>query len=232
VNHKYQGKIEELLGINIYNEKVVVVPNAVDSFWLNGSTPSDVPQDDIVRILSVGKVDKNKNHRLLIKAIQLLNNTNNRMRFELTIIGDYKAPFGQQLKSQYACDSVNFVGKKNKEEIKLLMAKSDIFALVSFRETFGIVYAEALSQNLPIIYTKGQGFDGWTDNTEIAIGVDSQDIQELLTALQKFGKRSKSKQQGARLVNQVFNWDIVASKILSEYAKSSVNFSNTLPTNR
>ena len=30
----------------------------------------------------------------------------------------------------------------------------------SITETFGLVYGEALSQGLLIIYTKGQGFDG------------------------------------------------------------------------
>lgn len=30
----------------------------------------------------------------------------------------------------------------------------------SHKETFGLVYAEAMSQGLPIIYTKNQGFDG------------------------------------------------------------------------
>lgn len=30
----------------------------------------------------------------------------------------------------------------------------------SFKETFGLVYAEALSRFIEVIYTKGQGFDG------------------------------------------------------------------------
>lgn len=35
------------------------------------------------------------------------------------------------------------------------------FAMVSFRENFGLVYAEALSQGRPVVYSKGQGFDRW-----------------------------------------------------------------------
>ena len=36
----------------------------------------------------------------------------------------------------------------------------DIFCMNSFYETFGLVYLEALSQQLPIIYTLNQGVDG------------------------------------------------------------------------
>ena len=36
-----------------------------------------------------------------------------------------------------------------------------IFVMPSLTETFGIVFIEALSQGLPLIYTKGQGIDGY-----------------------------------------------------------------------
>ena len=37
------------------------------------------------------------------------------------------------------------------------MKEHQIFAMPSFNETFGLVYIEALSQNLPILYTKSEG---------------------------------------------------------------------------
>ena len=37
---------------------------------------------------------------------------------------------------------------------------SDVFAMVSHHETFGLVYIEALSQGLPVLFTQGQGIDG------------------------------------------------------------------------
>ena len=39
------------------------------------------------------------------------------------------------------------------------IGENDIFVMPSINETFGLVYAEAMSQGLPVIYTKGQGFD-------------------------------------------------------------------------
>lgn len=49
----------------------------------------------------------------------------------------------------------------------------------SLRETFGLVYAEALTQGLPVIYTKGQGFDGQFNEGEVGYSVDSEDSDDI-----------------------------------------------------
>ena len=54
-----------------------------------------------------------------------------------------------------------------------------IFILPSIHETFGLVYAEALSQGLPIIYTRGQGFDGHFEEGEVGYSVDCYDYEEI-----------------------------------------------------
>lgn len=41
------------------------------------------------------------------------------------------------------------------------MRQADAFIMVSSPETFGLVYVEALSQCLPVIYAKDEGFDGF-----------------------------------------------------------------------
>ena len=33
--------------------------------------------------------------------------------------------------------------------------------MASFKETFGLVYFESMSQGTPLIFTKGQGIDGY-----------------------------------------------------------------------
>src|SRR5699024_683487 len=46
-----------------------------------------------------------------------------------------------------------------KEELIKLYSFSDIFIMPSFSEIFLLVYSEAMSQGLPIIYSLDQGFD-------------------------------------------------------------------------
>ena len=43
----------------------------------------------------------------------------------------------------------------------------------SWQETFGLVYAEAMSQGLPVIYSKGQGFDGQFPEGQVGFSVNS-----------------------------------------------------------
>ena len=60
-----------------------------------------------------------------------------------------------------------------------------LFAMPSIYETFGLVYIEALSQNLPIIYGKGQGVDQLFSEKEspVGIGVNAKSIEEIEQAI-------------------------------------------------
>ena len=54
--------------------------------------------------------------------------------------------------------------------------------MVSHHETFGLVYIEALSQGLPILYTKNQGIDcTFTEN--IGVGVNPKSENEIYSGL-------------------------------------------------
>ena len=52
--------------------------------------------------------------------------------------------------------------------------------MLSIMETFGLVYAEAMSQGLPIIYTKGQGFDEQFDEGKVGYHADCFNIEEIV----------------------------------------------------
>ncbi|HGK7332802.1 TPA: glycosyltransferase [Streptococcus suis] len=49
----------------------------------------------------------------------------------------------------------------------------------SFHESFGLVYAEAMSQGMPVIYTRGQGFDGQFEEGVVGFSVDCIDEVEI-----------------------------------------------------
>ena len=57
---------------------------------------------------------------------------------------------------------------ENKSELLGIYRSSSIFIMPSTGETFGLVYIEALSQSLPVIYTKGDGVYGFLENVDIA----------------------------------------------------------------
>ena len=67
---------------------------------------------------------------------------------------------------------INIVQPMQKDELIEVYRRNDVFVMPSIHETFGLVYAEAISQGLPVIYTKGQGFDGQFEDGVVGYSVD------------------------------------------------------------
>ena len=72
----------------------------------------------------------------------------------------------------------------DKEEVIKYYNQSDIFVMPSLHETFGLVYAEALSQGLPIIYSQGQGIDGFFTEGQVGYHVRSKHPEDIVKAVE------------------------------------------------
>jgi glycosyltransferase involved in cell wall biosynthesis len=49
----------------------------------------------------------------------------------------------------------------------------------SFHETFGLVYIEAMTQGLPVLYTRGEGIDGYFEQGQVGYCVDPHDVNDI-----------------------------------------------------
>lgn len=74
-------------------------------------------------------------------------------------------------------------GPCNGEELATVMNKAIAMVMPSRRESFGLVFVEALFAGLPIIYPKGASVDGYFDGLPFAIGVDAQDSGAIADAI-------------------------------------------------
>lgn len=80
-------------------------------------------------------------------------------------------------------DVIKYWGKiYDKEELMRFYRKNKVFAMPSKTETFGLVYIEALSQGLPVLYTKNEGIDHLFDY-RVGEGVAPSSIIEIKNAL-------------------------------------------------
>jgi glycosyltransferase involved in cell wall biosynthesis len=103
------------------------------------------------RILSVARLDKQKDHLTLLKAFELV--TNKIKNAYLLLVGD--GPLKNELinfvtKNNFD-KNVEFVGWQN--DIKNFFLDSDIFVLSSNREGFPYALIEAMSFGLPVVCT-------------------------------------------------------------------------------
>lgn len=63
-------------------------------------------------------------------------------------------------------------------------SENDLFVMPSHSETFGLVYLEALSQGLPVLYTKGQGIDG-VFTASVGEAVNSRSVSSIGDGIKK-----------------------------------------------
>lgn len=174
--------INKYIPYKIRNEiksKIKIIPNGIDHFWLE-NIPYDrnkklIDEKSTIKVLQVGEVSKRKNQFTTIKAVNLLKEEGYKVEF--TIVGKVRDnKIFREIKKQSGIHHVEHV---TKEKLINIFRDHDIFVMPSVTETFGLVYAEAMSQSLPIIYTRGQGFDGQFKNGEVGYSVDCFDEYEI-----------------------------------------------------
>ena len=192
--------------------KFVLQPNGIDNYWLDHQ---DYEQRNNHHVIYVGRLDKNKNVVRLIRAVLRL--TKEIPDIHLHLVG------GDGAYENTVCSFVEkypqyltYHGKIfNKSILRDLYAQCSVFAMASFHETFGLVYIEALSQNLPVIYTKGQGIDGLFDDS-VGIGVNARSIDEITQAIIQIFTHPYSFSNTRVQFNQ-FRWSNIAARYKSIY---------------
>ena len=91
----------------------------------------------------------------------------------------------------------------------------------SITETFGLVYAEAMSQGLPLIYTRNQGFDGQFPEGIVGYNVNCYDAREIADKIIKINKDYKSISQNCITLSSEFSWEKISGKYHGIYRSIS-----------
>ncbi len=157
-------------------QKSLIIPNGIDGFWfLNKGRAKSKPEKNNIKLLYAGAVSKSKNITTTIKAIDILKQKGCNIVF--TVVGKIA---DQHLYNQIMKRSdIKYISPQPKEELLKIYRDNDIFVMPSIKESFGLVYAEAMSQGTPVIYSKGQGFDGHFEDGIVGYSVDCFDETEI-----------------------------------------------------
>lgn len=195
-------------------DKFVLMPNGIDDYYLSNIQTERREGHEVIYI---GDFSNNKNVVRLGKAILQLRKIKGLEDVSLTLVGGGRNE-NDSVERMIAenPEALHFVGKiYDKEKLSSLMREHRVFAMPSINETFGLVYLEALSQNLPVLYTKGQGIDGLFDDT-IGIGVNPLSVQEIADAL-KAMLLDKGKYSNSCIDFEAFRWSNIAEKYREHY---------------
>lgn len=194
--------------------KTQVISNGIDPFWLNHRfTEKAYAIHHPLQIVSAGKTIHEKRFVQLAEMVKSYND--NIAPAHLNIVGPAWNPkIVEQLET---FDCVTYHGPMNKEQLKEYYRTMDIFALLSSPETFGLVYPEAMSQGLPVIYTENEGFDSFFDNHYIGVSVAKTDELGFTKALDFIKQNYASLSNNALNNATKFNWDEVNQEYLNIY---------------
>ncbi len=186
---------------SLFKQEFVVIPNIVDTDFF---TPS-IQKNDKFTFLNVAHLNKNKNHKLLIKSFKELLKKED-AKLVIAGSGDERKNLEHLIASLGLEKKVILYGKANRKEVRLLMQQANCFVLSSRVETFGVVLIEAMASGIPIISTKCGGPESIV-NEQVG-KLTNQNVKELSDAMKK-------------MLNSSYSLDVIL-KYSQQYSKSTV----------
>lgn len=194
--------------------KMALIPNGIDDYYLDHINHE---QHNGHKVLYVGDFSNNKNVVRLAEAVLELRKEMCFQDLTLTLVGGGNAT-SKKLQNIIEANPqvLHYLGPiDEKDKLCEVFNTHSVFAMPSIHETFGLVYLEALTQNLPIVFTKGQGIDGLFD-TSVGIGVDPLSVTEIKEALKTILKTTGMYSNKTIDFNQ-FRWSTIATRYIKYY---------------
>ncbi|MEC5271997.1 glycosyltransferase family 4 protein [Caldifermentibacillus hisashii] len=195
-------------------DKSIIIPNGIDEFWfINQGNPKSLSKQNYMKLLYVGAINKRKNITSTLGAIRILQNKG--FTVQLTVVGKIE---DNLIYNQFKdLPYVKYISPVENEKLLSIYRENDVFIMPSITETFGLVYAEAMSQGLPVIYTKGQGFDGHFEEGEVGYSVDCFDVEDIANSIIKIKNNYEVLSKNSICFFKRFNWDRISNDYLKLY---------------
>lgn len=193
--------------------KAYIVPNGIDDYYIDNAAFKGPLASDDLRLIFVGKISKRKNLETTAAACRLL--IDRGYNTVLNVVG----PVADQRYEKLIEDTpfIHYFGKCEKEQVLGHLRASDIFVMPSHTETFGLVYLEAMTQGLPVIYTRGQGFDGQFEEGTVGFSVDDNSPEEIAERVIAIKENYETMSRNATAMASKYSWGEAAGKYMDVY---------------
>lgn len=209
-----------LIGMqDLLRGKSKLISNGVNAYWLDHIQTKPAPSETLHNILYVGIFDDNKNVLRLMQAVMQLKDDLPDIHLDL-VGGDGNREQNVLTLVQQHPDSFRYLGKiYEKPELQKVYADNSVFAMPSLHETFGLVYVEALTQGLALLYTHNEGIDGLFQSN-VGLGVNPRSTDEIAHALKQL-LQNRNHYSNNEIDFSVFNWTNIAQTYRKIYKKIS-----------
>jgi len=172
-------------------------------------------------ILFVGRLDKEKNIDLLIKAFS---NVLKSIDVQLVIAGKGKERSNLlKLSQTLAVDkNVTFTGFVSEKDLPYLYRIADVFAIASIAELQSIATMEAMACGCAVVTTDVGAVSNYAIKNETALVVDPHDINNIAKSIVQLVKNKKEREiiakNGFNYIKK-FNWDKSTDELEATFKK-------------
>lgn len=171
--------------IGVPERKIALVPNGVDTVHYAPLHTALAPSPELVRIGTVGRIDRIKNHTGLLDAFRILLERFPAPQFDLrlAIVGD--GPLLQMLRDRVSAepwaDRVCLPGAR--ADVADIMRSFSVFVLPSLSEATPVTILEAMATALPVVASRVGGVPQLVLDQQTGFLVNPSDPEALADAL-------------------------------------------------
>ncbi len=192
-----------------------VICNGLNDYWLNHLHPDPAQHAINHNIIYVGNFDRNKNVVRLADAVLRLADEIPDVRLNLVGRGNRDKVLNEKAR-QHPDTIVSHGPVYDKKELQELYRQNSVFAMPSLHETFGLVYVEALSQGLSVLYSENEGIDGLFDEN-IGECVTPSSSESIVNGLRRLLLQPQQYRTLPPERFKEFNWSDIAEEYIGLY---------------
>jgi glycosyltransferase involved in cell wall biosynthesis len=181
----------------------------------------DIPENAVV-LLSVGELNRNKNHQTIIKAVAQLNNPN-----------IYYLICGQGTLQDYLTGLVNDLGLTRqvrllgyRKDIPEICKASDLFVFPSYREGLSVALMESMASGIPVVCSNIRGNKDLIEEGKGGFLTKPNDVESFAQAIQTLIQDEELRLnmgEHNRNVIKKFSIDIVNKRLIDIYSNMGRN---------
>ena len=181
-------RVEYIHGIGINTERLTKSEKAIDIREELG-----LSSDDFI-VISVGELNKNKNQKVIIKAIAQLNDS--KIHYILCGKGDQLENLQSLVKECGLEDRVHFLGYR--KDVVDITSQADVFAMPSKREGLPVASLEAMYCGLPLVNSNIRGLEDVTENGKSGYTCEPDNVDAFVEGIRKLKENDSFRKEASR----------------------------------
>lgn len=174
-------------------------------------TELNIPENAFV-ILSIGEINRNKNHKVIISAVSKLEKLN--IHYVICGKGCFRNKLEKQINKLNLEKRIHLLGYR--QDIAEICKAADVFAFPSRREGLGIAALEAMASGLPIITSNIHGIMEYSEHGKTGFNCSPNNIEcfkksiyelyhnrHLIDKMGSYNQEKVNQFEVAKVINQI-----------------------------